>query len=219
MADMESGSQSNEKEEKNLQRVLVADDDPPTRMLLHAAITQWGYDVVEAGDGEEAWQILQQADAPRILILDWLMPKLDGLTLCSRIRKELEFNHYIILLTQVAGTTNLIKGLEAGADEFLSKPFNMAELCSRLAVGARIVKFENMLAAQNRQTHTYISQLIKISAMLLSISRNIDEILKTDASLEEAKKSTALLQEIHQLRSGLERISEVIRKFQSTVKA
>ena len=63
------------------QRILVADDDPPTRMLLRAAIAQWGYEVVEASDGEEAWNILQQPDVPQLLIVDWLMPKLDGIDL------------------------------------------------------------------------------------------------------------------------------------------
>lgn len=218
MAAMELPGLTEDQHQIEKQKVLIADDDPPTRMLLRAAISQWGYDVVEASDGEEAWHILQQADAPRILILDWLMPRLDGLALCSRIRKELEYQHYIILLTQVAGTTNLIKGLEAGADEFLSKPFNMAELCSRLAVGSRIINFESTLAAHNRQMHAYISQLIKISAMLLVISKNIDEILKTDAPIEEAKRNTSLMQEIQQLHIGLERVSEVIKKFQLAVK-
>jgi DNA-binding response OmpR family regulator len=131
-------------------KVLIADDDPPTRILLRAAITQWGYEVVEASNGEEAWDVLKKPNPPQLLILDWLMPKLDGITLCSRIKKEHIPHTYTILLTQVTGTTNIIKGLEAGADEFLSKPFNMAELRSRLSVGARIIKFENALANQNK---------------------------------------------------------------------
>jgi DNA-binding response OmpR family regulator len=118
-------------QKKESLRVLIADDDPPTRVLLRAAISQWGYHVIEARDGEEAWNMLQEADAPRVIILDWLMPKIDGVDLCRRIKKDLEYHPYVILLTQVAGTANIIKGLEAGADEFLSKPFNMAELRSR----------------------------------------------------------------------------------------
>lgn len=140
-------------------KVLIADDDPPTRMLLRAAISQWGYEVIEAGDGEEAWGVLQQANAPRLLIVDWLMPKLDGLGLCERIKKELPNHPYIILLTQVSGTSNIVKGLEAGADEFLSKPFNMAELRSRLAVGAKIIGYENALAKQNQQLQEFATQV------------------------------------------------------------
>jgi DNA-binding response OmpR family regulator len=132
-------------------KVLIADDDPPTRVLLRAAISQWGYKVIESRDGQEAWDCLQEADAPQLIILDWLMPKIDGVDLCRRIKKELAYRPYVILLTQVAGTSNIIKGLEAGADEFLSKPFNMAELRSRLSVGSRIVNFGNELAEQNKQ--------------------------------------------------------------------
>jgi DNA-binding response OmpR family regulator len=132
-------------------KVLIADDDPPTRVLLRAAISQWGYQVIEAQDGEEAWDLLQQADAPHLIILDWLMPKIDGIDLCRRIKKSLEYHPYVILLTQVAGTSNIIKGLEAGADEFLSKPFNMAELRSRLSVASRIIHFEFEMKAHNAQ--------------------------------------------------------------------
>ena len=138
-------------------QVLIADDDPPTRVLLRAAIAQWGFEVIEAKDGAEAWALLQTANAPRLLILDWLMPKLDGIDLCQRIKQQPALNYppYIILLTQVAGTANIIKGLEAGADEFLTKPFNMAELRSRLSVGMRIVRFENELTAQNQRLQQY----------------------------------------------------------------
>src|SRR5271154_5941870 len=82
-------------------KILVADDDPPSRLLLNASLSQWGYKVIETNDGEEAWQIMQQPDPPRLLILDWLMPKLDGINLCSKIRKELvdSGSYYIILLS------------------------------------------------------------------------------------------------------------------------
>jgi DNA-binding response OmpR family regulator len=135
----------------SLIKVLIADDDPPTRVLLRAAISQWGYQVIEASNGEEAWDLLQQEDAPRLIILDWLMPKIDGIDLCRRIKKSLAYHPYVILLTQVAGTSNIIKGLEAGADEFLSKPFNMAELRSRLSVASRIIHFEIEMREHNAQ--------------------------------------------------------------------
>jgi len=126
-------------------RVLIADDDPPTRMLLRAAISQWGYQIVEAADGEEAWKILQEKDMPQLLILDWLMPKLDGIGLCSRIKNEMAKRPYIIFVTQMSGAANITKALEAGTDEFLSKPFNMAELRCRLNVGLRIIRLTQEL--------------------------------------------------------------------------
>lgn len=173
-------------------KVLIADDDPPTRILLRAAISQWGYSVIEAKDGEEAWGLLQQEDAPRLLILDWLMPKLDGLSLCARIKEQSKLNPYIILLTQVTGTTNIIKGLEAGANEFLSKPFNMAELRSRLSVGAKIINFEAELDERNQQLKEYINEFAQILEMIIGLSNKLDELSKSDLSsnpvIQELKK-------------------------------
>lgn len=155
-------------------RVLIADDDPPTRVLLRAAISQWGYEILEAKDGEEAWDMLQVPNAPKLLIVDWLMPKLDGINLCMRIKEKLKFRPYIILLTQVVGTSNIIKGLEAGADEFLSKPFNMAELRSRLSVGSRIVNYENDLAIKNKELANYMTCFEMLLKLLVALSENGD---------------------------------------------
>lgn len=186
-------------------KVLIADDDPPTRILLRAAISQWGYEVLEAKDGEEAWEILQQENAPRLLILDWLMPKLDGIALCARIKQEMKYHPYIILLTQVTGTTNIVKGLEAGADEFLSKPFNMAELRSRLAVGAKIIRFENMLAQRN-QSLEKISQLVKESFAKL------EEINKNNAYIEASQKDSALLKNNQELQANLASLVNLLQE-------
>lgn len=155
--------------------VLVADDDTPTRILLRAAISQWGYTVVEAKDGEEAWEIMQQQNAPRLLIIDWLMPKLNGIELCERIKREISQYSYIILLTQQVGTTNIIKGLEAGADEFLSKPFNMAELRSRLSIGNRIISYELVLAKQNEKLGGYVDQIEKLLSEASTITQEMGQ--------------------------------------------
>lgn len=193
-------------------KVLIADDDPPTRILLRAAITQWGYQVVEASDGEEAWDLLQLPDAPRLVILDWIMPKLDGIDLCMRIKKELAHRPYIILLTRVEGTANIIKGLEAGADEFLSKPFNMAELRSRLSVGAKIVKYEITLAEKNKQLKNYISCIQELSNLTLEISQKLMELLKAEQS-EASPQVASQVQKIQDLHENLKHIIEVIQNF------
>ncbi len=203
-------------------KVLIADDDPPTRILLRAAISQWGYEVVEASNGEEAWEMLQQPNPPRLLILDWLMPKLDGISLCERIKHEQLIHPYTILLTQVTGTTNIIKGLEAGADEFLSKPFNMAELRSRLSVGARIIRFENVLAEQNTKVENYASQvegLAKLRAKKLIYNADLigllgmlienitEEICK---SLNESQNAKT----IAELRTRLSKVLALLKRLQ-----
>lgn len=164
--------------------VLVADDDAPTRILLKAAISQWGYNVIEAKDGEEAWAIMNQKNAPRILILDWLMPKIDGITLCERSRKELTVQPFIILLTQMSGSTNAVKGIELGADEFLSKPFNMAELKSRLSIGSRIIISDEQNTLQQLKLN-YISDSI---AALNSIAKKVRHLTKESANNEELLK-------------------------------
>lgn len=192
-------------------KVLIADDDLPTRILLRAAISQWGYEVMEARDGEEAWEVLHQSDAPGILIVDWLMPRLNGVDLCARIKRELMHHPYTILLTQVTGTENIIKGLEAGADEFLAKPFNMAELRSRLSVGARMVKFENLLAQQTQELQWYISQIESLNLLVAHISQEINDFLKQQEALQIDAEQLVHLQS---LQNKLENILNIIKNLQ-----
>lgn len=186
------------KQEEERIKVLIADDDTPTRILLRAAVSQWGYEVVEAADGEEAWNILQQPNVPQLLIVDWLMPKLDGIDLCRRVKQEIKHYPYIILLTQLTGTTNIVKGLEAGADEFLSKPFNMAELQSRLSVGARIIHYKNKLAKKNMELKLYFVQASELSEIAKGIAFRVDEIIKEcSKSAPEDSQQLAKLKELH----------------------
>jgi len=194
--------------------VLIADDDPPTRILLRVAIQQWGYKVVTAQDGEEAWNILQQPNAPRLLILDWLMPKLNGIDLCMRIKQESSYHPYTILLTQITGIENIVKGLEAGADEFLSKPFNMAELNSRLSVGARIIKYENTLAEKNQQLQKYVENIKSLSVLAPVISLEIIEILKEANKLERTEATSYHIDKIKELESNLAHVAQLIETCQ-----
>lgn len=190
-------------------KILIADDDPPTRMLLRAAVTKWGYEVIEANDGEEAWKLLQEPNKPDLLILDWLMPNLDGPGLCERIKKELPFIPYIILLTQVSGTTNIIKGLEAGADEFLSKPFNMAELRSRLSVGSRIVNYKKQLEQQNKQIAESDAKSNQVIKLISEISKKISELQN---SLQNSNTNSELTKNIFELQTNLTKLTETLSK-------
>lgn len=142
-------------------RVLIADDDRSMRDLLRAAIASWGYDIIEAKDGEEVWEIMQKPNPPHILVLDWLMPKLDGLTLCKKLRSQLDYYPYIIFLTQVSGTQNAIRGLEAGADEFMIKPINFSELRTRIYAGERVIKCLDIIEAQKTQIN-FLQQLLML---------------------------------------------------------
>ena len=124
-------------------RVLVADDERLTRRILEDTLTGWGYEVIMAADGDEAWDVLQSENAPSLAILDWVMPGLDGIEICRRLRmREGDDYVYAILLTAKTDPEDIIKGLESGADDYMVKPFNEEELKYRIKIGARIVDLE-----------------------------------------------------------------------------
>lgn len=124
-------------------KVLIAEDDAVSRRLLEATLMRWGYEVIVTRDGDEAWQALQQADAPPLAILDWMMPGLDGVEICRLVRQRGHEPYiYLILLTTKSLKENIIEGLDAGADDYLTKPFNPSELQVRLRAGTRIITLQ-----------------------------------------------------------------------------
>jgi DNA-binding response OmpR family regulator len=127
-------------------RVLLAEDSGVIRILLKQMLQKWGYEIVFAEDGEQAWRVLERADSPRIALLDWMMPGPDGLEVCQRVRKAgREPRVYIILLTGKDQKEDVVRGLAAGADDYLRKPFDNAELEARMRTGRRIVELEDEL--------------------------------------------------------------------------
>jgi two-component system, cell cycle response regulator len=121
-------------------KVLVADDEAVSRRLIESSVRRWGYDAVVATDGLEASQILHSPDAPKLAILDWMMPGLDGIELCQELRKcEGDAYSYILLLTGKHNKSDVVQGLEAGADDYIVKPFEPQELKVRLHTGKRVL--------------------------------------------------------------------------------
>jgi DNA-binding response OmpR family regulator len=132
-------------------RILIADDNLVFQTVLRAMLTQWGYDVVIASDGDEAWRYLQGEDAPRLAILDWLMPGLDGIEVCRRVRAARPAGYtYILVLTSKTRNEDLAAAVEAGADDFVSKPFISVELRARLRVGCRVLDLERLVAPRRQ---------------------------------------------------------------------
>ncbi|HEU0106757.1 MAG TPA: response regulator [Vicinamibacteria bacterium] len=137
-------------------KVLLAEDSGVIRILLQRVLTNWGYEVVFAEDGAQAWQILERPDSPRIALLDWMMPGLDGLEVCQRVRSAgREPRVYIILLTGKDQQKDVVRGLAAGADDYLRKPFDNAELEARIRTGRTIVELQDELVAARETLRQY----------------------------------------------------------------
>jgi len=145
-------------------RVLIADDDPAALLLLEGVLEEWGYEVMMARDGAEAWDMLRRADSPPLAILDWMMPGLDGVEVCRKVRQESEASYvYLILLTGKARTQDIVHGIESGADDYVSKPYEEQELKVRLRAGQRIVELNEalrVLATRDALTDTWNRRMI-----------------------------------------------------------
>ena len=159
-------------------KILIAEDDPVSRRLLEAFLSKWGYDVVVTCDGREAWEVLNEVDAPSLVVSDWMMPKVDGLELCRKIR-EMQRSHYtyFIILTAKERKEDVIQGLEAGADDFLIKPFHQEELKYRVQIGERIIKLEQriMVLASTDPLTGVLNRRAFIERMEAEINRSIRE--------------------------------------------
>jgi DNA-binding response OmpR family regulator len=146
-------------------RILIVEDDSSIRLLLEKTLSQENYEVFSAGDGEEAWQMIQSfEEPPNIVVLDWMMPKMDGLALCKKIKEQESPFVFTVMLTAKATDEDIIAALRAGADEFLTKPFNLDVLRSRIAAGARIVRLEALLSLKNSILEYYIEKTERASA-------------------------------------------------------
>lgn len=127
-------------------KLLIAEDDTSLRNLLKLYLSRWGYDVIETRDGNEAWEALNSEDAPRLALLDWLMPGMNGVDICQKVRAELKEPYtYIILLTGQHKEQDIIAGMESGADDYITKPFKSNELRVRLRAGRRILELQDEL--------------------------------------------------------------------------
>jgi len=148
-------------------RILIAEDDIVSRRLLGSALTKWGFDVLSCADGAEANQMLQRDDAPRLAILDWMMPGIDGVRVCQEVRQRPQLKPiYIILLTARGRSEDIVAGLEAGADDYVTKPFYPEELQARLQAGLRIVDLQSSLADRVYELESALSRLKQLQGLL-----------------------------------------------------
>jgi two-component system cell cycle response regulator len=170
-------------------RILIAEDDPVSRRLLEAKLVKWGYEVIVTKDGNEAWKALQKTDAPHLAILDWMMPGMDGVEVCRTVRENIKEPYtYIILLTALQQEEDLVAGMEAGADDYIAKPFKSNELKVRLRAGRRIIELQNELitareALRAKATHDPLTGLWNHEEILRIITRELARADRTGTSV------------------------------------
>ncbi len=173
---------------KSSQTVLVAEDDAVFRRVLERQLQNWGYQAIVVEDGTEAWEILQQPNPPELLILDWMMPGIDGLELCRRIRQKQDDRYqYVVLLTGKDEKEDVIEGLNSGADDYLTKPFNIGELRARLRTGKRILALQRELiqareALRFEATHDALTGLWSRGATLHLLESEMQRGARTRTS-------------------------------------
>ncbi len=148
-------------------KILVAEDDVVSRHLLAAFLTKWGYEVLVAADGPEAWKCVQSPETPELAILDWVMPGMDGLEICRKVRASLPLLPiYLILLTSRDSQVDLVKGLEAGADDYMTKPFDPEELQARIRVAQRLIDLQRSLAARVEDLEDALLRVKQLQGLL-----------------------------------------------------
>lgn len=170
-------------------KILIADDSIVSRHLLEATLRKWGYEVMVACDGAEALGMLQRQEAPTLAILDWMMPGLTGLDVCRKIRQQSREPYtYVLLLTSKSQKEDLIEGMEAGADDYITKPFDQHELQVRLRAGKRLVDLQaELLAAREalreQATRDSLTHLWNRSAILEILSRELSRSEREETAL------------------------------------
>jgi two-component system cell cycle response regulator len=170
-------------------KVLIAEDEPVSRHMMESMLRRWDYQVLVATDGFEALQILQQADAPKLAVVDWMMPGIDGIQLCQKIREvKSDAYTYVLFLTAKHTQADVVVGLEAGADDYLTKPFDPQELRGRLRTGERILHLMDQLLTTREKlrslaSHDGLTGLWNHSAILEMLSHELSRADRHNSSV------------------------------------
>ena len=167
---------------------MIAEDDPVSRLALEEALDSFGFEVITCSDGDEAWRVLSGDDAPELVVLDWMMPGMDGLEICKQVRESTNpASTYIMMLTVKGRREDMIEGLHAGADDYITKPFDIEEFRARVRVGQRLVDLQRQRIEQ--ETAHYVEQLERMVAELQESRTRVVE------AQEDVRK--AIAEELH----------------------
>lgn len=173
-------------------QILVADDERSLRLILSKALKKWGYEIVEAENGAEAVSVLNGQNPPKIVILDWMMPEMSGIEVIRSIRKkEADVPFYIIMLTSKSEKSDIIEGLNEGADDYLAKPFDLGELRARINAGKRIVELHKELVDSKKKLeyqleHDVLTGLYSRRFIMEKLNREIARSQRTGSSFAVA---------------------------------
>lgn len=170
-------------------KILIAEDDPVSHRVLEEFLRKWGYQVIGVANGADAWALLASEEPPRMAILDWMMPELEGIEVCRRVRARSGRAYtFLILLTAHGQKQSLLTGLKAGADDYLSKPFDADELRARLQVGERILRMQDELIAARdalhfQATHDLLTGIASRGATMEFLTRELARSFRERHSL------------------------------------
>jgi CheY-like chemotaxis protein len=160
-------------------KILIAEDDAASRLLIENTLTNWGYEVMVARNGIEAWEAFQGENTPQLAVLDWMMPGLDGVQICRKVRAELKPNScYILLLTARNRNEEVAEGLDSGADDYLIKPCDPIELEARLRVGFRVLELQSRLVARVTKDSRFNALTQTVRALVPHIRQAIDPVVR-----------------------------------------
>jgi DNA-binding response OmpR family regulator len=169
-------------------RILIADDEPSSRRILELALKRWGFEVVTVEEGTVALSTLQADDGPRLAVLDWMMPGLDGVEVCRRLRSARVLRPlYLILLTAKTDRDDIVAGLNAGADDYITKPFDTAELKARIDVGQRVVQLQHALNERVQELEEALEHIRTLQG-LIHICMHCHKILDDQKSWQALEK-------------------------------
>jgi sigma-B regulation protein RsbU (phosphoserine phosphatase) len=191
-------------------KILIAEDNLTTRRILESILVKWNYDVVSACDGNEAWEKLQEKDPPKLIILDWMMPGINGVEICRRLRRaDPAEPMYIILLTARDDKNDIVEGLGAGADDYIAKPFDKDELRARIDVGRRVVELQTALLEKEKlQVIFEMTGAIchELSQPMQAISGN------SELMLMNLQKDNPLYKHVETIKDQVDRMGDITRK-------
>jgi sigma-B regulation protein RsbU (phosphoserine phosphatase) len=191
-------------------KILIAEDNQTSRRILEAILVKWNYEVISACDGNEAWEKLQEKEAPRLMVLDWMMPGKNGVELCRMLRRRDNVEPvYIILLTSRDDKNDIVEGLSAGADDYIAKPFDKDELRARIDVGRRMVELQDALVEREKlQVIFEMTGAIchELSQPMQAISGNSELILM---SIQE---NDPFYRNIKTIKEQVDRMGNITRK-------